>query len=140
MSVLCILCIHSILLIFILVFHYYTLLRYLKIVLYRWVNSEAHLEPSRIVLFAKLVNDQKPLAIFAKTFNRRCLTCLMFDECVRLEAPEASEIWGAKEHVRHEARAALENARRKTREVQEEYVRPVRHEHLSTKHVRHENT
>ena len=67
-SVFCILCIHFFIFIQ-LFFHYYILLRYLKNVLCRCVNSEAYLEPSqtsKVELFAKIFNDQNPLTIFAK--------------------------------------------------------------------------
>ena len=48
-------------------------------------------------------------------------------EHVRLEIPEASEGWGAKKHVRHDAQATRESTKHKTCEIQE-YVRHVRHE------------
>ena len=55
-----------------------------------------------------------------------------------LETPDASEGRGAKEHVKFEP--AREQARHKTREVQEP-LRHVRHESaFGTRHVRHEST
>ena len=46
-------------------------------VLYRWANSEAYLEPSRISkmeFFMKIINGKKPLTFSAKTFRQVVIT------------------------------------------------------------------